>query len=242
VARNRGIEETRGDWIAFLDADDLWKPTKLQRQIEAIEPRVTCLHTNFFYFGTSQGQVDVAADPPEIRYRVDRVAVSNPFRISSLMVHRSLPVRFPEWTQYAEDLIYFLDVCLLAEIRLVPEFLTGYRVHLGGQSANPNTAILRYQSIEQWMARRRADLDEATTTRIREGWLGLMVEMATLARHQRDWTQYWTIRRFLEQHSDHPLVRPLLNERVFPKWAYAVKDVLDRARGWTASRRKRESG
>lgn len=37
VSRNVALKEAKGRWIAFLDSDDLWEPTKLEKQIKFME-------------------------------------------------------------------------------------------------------------------------------------------------------------------------------------------------------------
>ncbi len=49
AARNRGIREAKGQWIAFLDADDEWKPEKLDRQMDCLEKHPDVKWAGCFY-------------------------------------------------------------------------------------------------------------------------------------------------------------------------------------------------
>jgi glycosyltransferase involved in cell wall biosynthesis len=67
AARNAAIEQAGGEFIAFLDADDVWFPEKLFRQIELFrkDPRANYVFTNFFMW---DGERDLSIWYPEDKF------------------------------------------------------------------------------------------------------------------------------------------------------------------------------
>lgn len=128
AARNRGLTEAHGDWIAFLDSDDLWHPEKLERQFRAIDGfqgRYGACYTDVEF--VNNPAIKVTAFSPLRRHYTDPVGVfSNPRRfivcsghtifVQSLLVRRALVKAvggFDEFSFLGEDQDFTFQLALL---------------------------------------------------------------------------------------------------------------------------------
>ncbi|MBE5874396.1 MAG: glycosyltransferase family 2 protein [Lachnospiraceae bacterium] len=55
-ARNRGLKEATGRFIAYLDADDLWEPEKLEKQIAFMEEKEAAFSFTGYEFADEEGR------------------------------------------------------------------------------------------------------------------------------------------------------------------------------------------
>ncbi len=133
VARNTGLDHASGEWIAFLDSDDVWFPAKLERQLAHAErhPEAAVVHTSFLYL-----MPDGSTRP---RKRRGDILAGRVFRtlwesyvvqMSTVLLRASClegGVRFNPRFPPSEDLDFFLRLSLRHPFAYLDEPLGYYR-------------------------------------------------------------------------------------------------------------------
>jgi glycosyltransferase involved in cell wall biosynthesis len=129
AARNAGVRQARGEYLAFLDADDVWMQGKLQRQLAELEAREDL--DMVFSFGENFLSPELAESQ---RQAVQFVEAPGPFIIPSAMLARreSFLKAGPLPDLREGEFIAWYGMALAMGLRseVVPETLLRRRVHL----------------------------------------------------------------------------------------------------------------
>jgi glycosyltransferase involved in cell wall biosynthesis len=132
VALNEGIEAARGEWVAFLDDDDLWSPRKVRAQLDAAGPRAQFVYGSMVAVDMSGNVLETVPTPPpaEVRQLLRR---HNVLRCPSSVMARTEFVRkiggLDESLNELTDWDYFIRLADAGRCAACEEIVVGYLVH-----------------------------------------------------------------------------------------------------------------
>lgn len=136
ASRNLGIRESKGEWVAFLDADDCWYPKKLDAVLGFREHHDVVVHDEYRVDLNSSTRVASRYGPYSENFYRDLLIGGNRLSTSATIVRRSFLVEhrlgFSEQREHitVEDYGLWLDLARLnARFRFIPDILGEYVIH-----------------------------------------------------------------------------------------------------------------
>lgn len=145
AARNLGLSLATGEYIAYEDADDIWLPTKLEKQIAFMEENGhKWSHTGFYYWWPETGKTKLIPNP----YAYDDIRKQQYFSVKmvmpSVVVHRSTltdhpEIRFPVAYRKAQDIKYYEQLMRYYKVALIQEPLV--KIRMRGDNSNGQVLV-----------------------------------------------------------------------------------------------------
>jgi glycosyltransferase involved in cell wall biosynthesis len=138
VARNTGLAHATGDWIALLDSDDLWVPSKTERQVEYLRAHPSCglVYTDMKTFdqtGIIEESVKISRNLTLPSGRIfPQMFAETLFQTSAVLIRKSCLDTvggFDEALRMGDDYELFLRLARHFEMGYVDEPLVLYRQH-----------------------------------------------------------------------------------------------------------------
>lgn len=152
VARNIGIAKAQGEWVTFLDADDLYSPKMLDMALDAAEAQRADMVLWDYTVFTSPTEIQEKIQRPSALAQMDstdrNALLDRPAFAWTRMVRREalkrLQIEFPHGLTYQDVLVHWNLITQLDHIALVPHRLAHYRQQPQATTAGKGIARADY--------------------------------------------------------------------------------------------------
>lgn len=145
ITRNNALKRAKGRWIAFLDSDDIWEPTKLERQIEfMVKHGYRFSYTDCVFIDEHSRPIGEYVTGPK---KVTKFNMYNYCWIGCLTVMYDasyIGLIQIEDIKKNNDYAMWLKICKMADCYLLPEILARYRVRKNSISRQPKLALIKW--------------------------------------------------------------------------------------------------
>jgi glycosyltransferase involved in cell wall biosynthesis len=209
-ARNAGWQSARSEFIAFVDADDLWAPTKIACQLKVMvdgDQRVGLVYT-WFNVIDEAGHIRHASKTDVFAGDVLSQILKGNFvgNGSSALVRREAlvavggfePALRKAGAQGCEDILFYYRVASAFHFGVVPDFLTGYRVFRGNMSSDRPRMLRSWMIVADEM--RRSHPNRSSLVNI--GVNSYVIHLLHDALRQCEFKQFWSVLSLWRSH--HP--------------------------------------
>ena len=158
-ARNLGIKNSNGKYIAFLDSDDIWSPIKLELQIAYMEKfNLIWSHHNYFYFKNNISILTKKLKLNNLTGDVtQKILGSFKAQTSTFIINRSIFINndyylFPDDRFHGEDVYFYLKISENFKLGHLKTFLSYFRIHGNNQGFKINNHIfIRYKIFHDFL-------------------------------------------------------------------------------------------